>query len=182
MRAVGAVLLLVTVALGWGVLTPPGANACTGRLLTFADAVSMSDGPIYAGHITRATKVGVSAVRVTIDVESVVRGPATTTLARVEAGAACDSVLVGQWGYVVRDVRDPEYPEGPDDLFFHIGAATAREALAAAGLPDTSTEQLIRAPVPERPPWLIVVTFTSVFGFLYFLRRNRRSSGDIREH
>ena len=139
MRVVAAVALLVLIGLAVGASDPPDARACTGRVVGFDEALRMSEGSVYAGRVRQVEPAGIEAVNAVIDVQLVVRGAGSGTIERLASAVSCEPILVGDWGYVVRDVRDPQYPGAPDDLFFAIGTSIARPILRAAGLPDTST-------------------------------------------
>lgn len=119
MRVVGVALLLIVTGLAATAWRPEVASACTGRTLDFEDAIGMSNGAIYAGRIKRAEPAAVFWVDLTIDIDLVSRGPAVTQVRRAQAGHVCDGIRVGQYGYMVRGVHDPEYPGADlDDLFF----------------------------------------------------------------
>ena len=177
MRVLGATLLFIlagTVVTAW---RPEAASACTGRVLDFRDAIRLSDGPIYAGRITRAESAATFWVDVTIDIDLVVRGPAATRVRRAQAGQVCDGILAGQWGYMVRDVRDPDYPESKhDDLFFRVSPSYGRSVLRAAGLPDTSTASGVpNEGVSSLPSTWLALGAGIAFVVAYLrLRRDRR--------
>ncbi len=169
MRVIGVALVLVVAVLAGSAARPDAASACMGRILEFRDAVGTADGAIYAGRITRAD-YSTFTIDVTMDIDHVVRGPADPRVLRAQAGDVCDGINVGEWGYMVRDVRHPDVGSETDDLFFPIGRYAARGALIAAGLPDTSTVPAAAASEPSpnaRWAWL---TFWSVAGFLLALR------------
>ena len=182
MRVLGATLLLILASMVVTAWRPEAASACSGRNLDLRDAIGLSHGPIYAGRITRAESAATFWVDVTIDIDLVVRGPAATRVRRAQAGDVCDGILAGEWGYMVRDVRDPEYPESKhNDLFFHVSPSYGRNVLRAAGLPDTSTASGVpNENVPSVPwGWLAL---SSGIGFVVAyrgLRRDRRE-GSIR--
>lgn len=138
MRTFGAALVLVIVGLGLAAVRPAAVSACSGVTLAFEDALSLSDGAIYAGRVTRADTTNTFWVDLTIDIDRVVRAPATERVPRAQAGNVCDGIEVGQYGYIVRDVLNPEHGPDKQDLFFRVSRFDARAALIAAGLPDTS--------------------------------------------
>lgn len=179
MRVIVAVLALLTVGLGVSISHPEAAHACSGRRLDLKDALRMSHGAVYAGRIERAEPRPGSfrGYDITIDVEIVVRGPAAPRLRRADAGAVCDPIMAGTWGYIVRDVRDPEYPGVIDDLFFRVSRYYGRNAVRAVGLPDTAATPATRddslAVVPLG--WLAV---SSAVGFAVAYRRVRRPRTD----
>ena len=152
-RVVGVALLLVTVGLGSAALRPAAVNACVGVALDFEDALGMTNGAIYAGRITRAEPAATFWVDLTIDIDRVVRGPVATRVPRAQAGHVCDGIQVGQHGYIVRGILDPDY--GPDrhDMFFRVSPSEAQTALIAAGLPDTSTPSGGKTTTAPTTPW-----------------------------
>ncbi|HEU0234974.1 MAG TPA: hypothetical protein VFR14_00895 [Candidatus Limnocylindrales bacterium] len=152
-RTVGAALVLVVVGLGLTAVRPATVSACTGVTLDFEDALSLSDGAIYAGRITGADIANYFWVDLTIDIERVIRGPAVQRLSRAQAGHVCDGIQVGQYGYIVRDVLNPEYGPKKQDFFFRVNQSDARAALLAAGLPDTSTAPDSAARTALAMPW-----------------------------
>jgi hypothetical protein len=177
MRVVGLALLLVVVGLAVAAWRPEAASACTGRTLDFEDALRASNGAIYAGRITRAEAAATFWVDLTIDIDHIVRGPAATRVRRAQAGYVCDGIQVGQYGYIVRGVRDPQFPgTGSEDVFIRISRSAARAALIAVGLPDTSTLPVDVAPTAPAVPWAWLA-FWSAVAFLLAsrdLRRHRR--------
>ena len=178
MRVVGGAVLLLVVGLAAAAWRPEAASACTGRTLDFKDAISLSNGAIYAGRIRRAERAATFWTDLSIDIDLVVRGPAATRLRRAQAGYVCDAILVGQYGYIVRGVRDPQYSgAGLSDLFFRVGGSLtrsdARGALAAAGLPDTSTLPDPTTQAPPAMPWAWLA-FWSATAFALWSHRLRR--------
>ena len=165
MRAIVVAILLVLVGVAAGTVRPEAVSACIGRILAFEDAIHLSDDAIYGGRITRAEISGTFFYDVTMDIDLVVRGPVTPRLRRVQAGDICDGIRVGEWGYIVRDVHDPNWPgSGPDDLFFPIGRYVARNALIAAGLPNTSTLPVdTHEPRSSHPLSLLTIWFVTAF-------------------
>jgi hypothetical protein len=137
MRVLGAVILLTLVALGGGAGRPQSASGCSGSALTFAEAIGLSDGAIYAGRVTRVETAGEAWLDLTIDVDLVVRGPASRNVPRAQAGVACEGISEGEWGYIVRGIHD-ERDQRATNMFFRMSSTAARDALQSAGLPDTS--------------------------------------------
>jgi hypothetical protein len=152
-RVAGVALILVIVGLGAAAWRPAAVSACVGVTLDFEDALRLSDGAIYAGRITRAETAATFWIDLTIDIDRVVRGPAATRVSRAQAGDVCDGIQVGQYGYIVRGVLDPEYGPDKHDVFFRINRSDARAALIAAGLPDTSTTSEGKSPSAPATPW-----------------------------
>ena len=175
MRAISVAVLLVAGGLAAAAWRPDAASACTGRTLDFADAIRMSHGAIYAGQITRAHDAASFWIDLTIDIDLVVRGPAATRVRRAQAANVCDGIQVGQYGYIVRGVRDPQYP-GNEDVFVRISGSDARAALLAAGLPDTSTLPDAATPTAPAVPWAWPVLWLAAAFVLASrdLRRRRR--------
>ncbi len=171
MRVLAAVAVLTLGSVAANLSAPLQVRACTGPSIEFADALRASRGSIYAGRITRVTGSRLGSSKVTIDVDIVVRGPANQTLAEVIAPFVCDPIVEGQWGYMVRDVRDPQYATGSADVFFAIGTSVARPALRAAGLPQTATAIERRPPSGPNDafmPWLVVAltAYLTIYGLL----------------
>jgi hypothetical protein len=167
-RTVGAALVLVIVGLGLTAVRPATVSACTGVTLDFEDALPLSDGAIYAGRITRADIADYFWIDLTIDIERVVRGPATQRVSRAQAGHVCDGIQVGQYGYIVREVLNPEYGPEKQDLFFRVSQSDARAALLAAGLPDTSTAPDSEARTALAMPWtLVALWLAAAFAILF---------------
>jgi hypothetical protein len=152
-RAAGVALVIVVVGLGSTALRPAAVSACTGVALDFDDALRLSDGAIYAGRITRAETAATFWVDLTIDVDRVVRGPVATRVPRAQAGHVCDGIQVGQYGYIVRGILNPDYGPDKQDMFFRGTRSDARAALLAAGLPDTSTPPEAETPAARTAPW-----------------------------
>lgn len=179
MRVIGVALALVVACLAASAARPEATSACMGRILEFKDAIGMSDGAIYAGRITRAD-YATFTIDVTIDVEHVVRGPGAARVRRAQAGDVCDGIQVGEWGYMVRGVNDPQYGSETDDLFFRVGRFAARNALIAAGMPETSTVSAAAIEASPNPPWSWLA-FWSVAAFVLALRslRGRRCEDPI---
>lgn len=179
MRAVCAATLLVLVGMVATAVRPDPISACVGRILAFEDAIRMSDGPIYAGRITRAEYAETFWMDVTIDIDIVVRGPAATRVRRAQAGDICDGIRVGEWGYIVRGVRDPHWPgTGPDDVFFAISRSKARTALSAAGLPNTSSAVDAIPQEASGVPWAwLAVWFVAAFAITWREGGRRRRKG-----
>jgi len=179
MRVVCATFLLIMAGTVVTASRPEAASACVGRVLDFRDAIGLSDGPIYAGRITRAETAATFWMDVTIDIDLVVRGPAATRVRRAQAGSVCDGIRAGEWGYMVRGVRDPGYPESKHfDLFFRVGPSYARNALRAAGLPDTSTAPGFESGIVPNLPW-VWLALSSCIGFVVAYRglgRHRREN------
>jgi hypothetical protein len=176
-------VLATAAVLGLGVVTaslsaPLQARACTGPSIEFADAVRSSQGSIYAGRITDVARARTGYSTVTMTVQIVVRGPARETLSRVLPPFVCDSIDEGQWGYMVRDIRHPDYIDGTADVFFGIGNSVARPILRAAGLPDTGTaiEEPSRARSKDAVAVVVAVTLTAYVA-IYGLIRVRPTSG-----
>lgn len=138
MRTFVAVFLLVLVAAGGIAARPDIATGCSGSVLEFEDAIRLSDGAIYAGRITGAEMAGEAWIDLTIEIDLVVRGPASRHVPRAQAGVACEGISTGEWGYIVRGIHDARDARATN-MFFRISPATARDALNSAGLPDTST-------------------------------------------
>ena len=185
MRVVGGAVLLLVVGLAAAAWRPEAASACTGRTLDFKDAIGLSNGAIYAGRIKRAGRAATFWTDLSIDIDLVVRGPAATRLRRAQAGYVCDAILVGQYGYIVRGVRDPQYSgAGLSDLFFRVsGSLTrsdARAALAAAGLPDTSTLPEPQTQPPPAVPWAWLAFWATTASVLASRRlRGRRRRNPV---
>jgi hypothetical protein len=133
-------------------------------VLSFEDAIRLSDGAIYAGRVTNAQTVDLFWIDLTIDIEVVVRGPAARQVPRAQAGAACDGIREGEWGYVVRGIHDSQDPRA-SNLFYRISRSAARSVLDAAGLPDTSTSTV---GANERGAWpwpLVAIIAVVAFAF-----------------
>jgi hypothetical protein len=153
---------------------PEAAAACEGESISFEDAIRKADGAIYAGRITRAD-YRAGGYDITVDVQSVVRGPAAERIRRAYPGSYCDGIGTGQWGYVVRKVPDLYDPTRRHDLFFRIGRYYGRSALASAGLPDTATALDTRPTAASRSlGWLAVLAGAA--SFLVAYRRSRTDS------
>ena len=179
MRAIAAALLLVVAGMTAGASRPEVVSACVGRYLDFEDAIGMSDGAIYAGRITRAEIADTFWFDVTIDIDFVVRGQASTRVRRAQAGHVCDGIQVGQHGYMVLGVRDANFPgSDPEDLFFRVSRSRARAALIAAGLPDTSTSSDAETRPPPSLPWtwLAFWSATAMLAFRGLRRRDQSTS------
>ncbi len=152
-RMIGVALLLVIVGLTDAAWRPEAVSACTGRALEFEDALRVSTGSIYAGRIIRAETADTFWVDLTIDIDRVVRGPAAARVRRAQAAYVCDGIQVGQYGYIVRGVGDPDYPSDDQDVFIRVSRSDARAALIAAGLPDTSTLPSHETTAGRAMPW-----------------------------
>lgn len=171
-------MVLLIVSLGLGALRPAAVSACSGVTLDFKDALPLSDGSIYSGRITRADIADTFWIDLTIDIDRVVRGPADQRVPRAQAGHACDGIQIGQYGYIVRDVLNPEHGPEAQDLFFLVSQSDARAALLAAGLPDTSTapEGATRS-APALPwTWLALWLAATLALASRSLRRKRRDN------
>lgn len=151
MRAVLVAILLSLVAAAGTAVRPETARACVGSELSFKDAVLLSDGAIYAGRISRTEIVDQFWIDLTIDIDLVVRGAASREVSRAQAGAACDGIREGEWGFIVRGIHDARDPRA-DNLFFRMSRSEARAALDAAGLLDTSTPPTAPAEAPDMTP------------------------------
>ena len=180
----GAAFLLTLVAVAGAAARPEVARACSGSVLVYEDAIRLSDGAIYAGRVTGVEPAGEAWIDLTIDVDLVVRGPASRHVPRAQAGVACNGIVEGQWGYVVRGVHDAQ--RSATNLFFRISTSAAREALHSAGLPDTSTAtRSAREPSDTWHGALLAIAVVAGFGFsaqwLGYRRRSRALviSGDI---
>ena len=138
MRILGAAILMTLVAVAGVAERPEGASGCSGSVLEFEDAIRLSDGAIYAGRVTGVEAVGEAWTDLTIDIDLVVRGPASRHVPRAQAGVACEGIVEGQWGYIVRGIHDARDARATN-MFFRMSSAAARDALHSAGLPDTST-------------------------------------------
>jgi hypothetical protein len=175
-RTVRVVLVLVLVGIGLAAVRPAPVSACVGVNIEFEDALRLSHGAIYAGRITRADDAYSFWIDLSIDIDRVVRGPAAVRVPKAQAGHICDGIQVGQYGYIVRDVINPEDGPGKRDLFFRVGWYYARAALIAAGLPDTSTAPAASTRTAPEVPWswlgfwLAATLVLAVGG----LRRHRR--------
>jgi hypothetical protein len=164
MRVLAGVILLMLLAIGVVAGRPQGANGCSGSVLTFEDAIRLSDGAIYAGRVTRAEAAGEAWQDLTIAIDLVVRGPASRDVPRAQAGVACEGISEGEWGYVVRGIHDEPDPRATN-MFFRMSSTAAREALHSAGLPDTSTAT--RPANGPRDSWhgaLLVIAALAGFG------------------
>lgn len=174
MRAVRVAIFLSLVAAAGVAARPEAASACVGSVLSFKDAIALSEGAIYAGRISRTEIVDQFWIDLTIDIDLVVRGPASGEVPRAQAGAACDGIREGEWGYIVRGVHDSQDPRA-DNLFFRISRSAARAALDAAGLPDTSTATDHADAPPDILPWplLAVVAVAGFWVSAHHLGRDR---------
>lgn len=175
-RTLAAALVLVIVGLGWSAVSPAAMSACSGVILDFEDALPISDGAIYAGRITRANVADTFWIDLAIDVDGVVRGPAAERVPRAQAGHVCDGIRVGEYGYIVRGVLNPEHGPERQDLFFRVSQSDARAALIAAGLPDTSTAAFGATRSGAAMPWTWLAVWLATMLALVFagLRRHRR--------
>jgi hypothetical protein len=173
MRALVASILALA-ALGATASDPKAAHACTGRVLELEDALRMSQGAVYAGHIVRSEPRLGSGYDITIEIDTVVRGPAAPRLRRASTGRACEPIFAGAWGYIVRDVKDPEYPEAVDDLFFRVNRYVGRNAVRAAGLPDTATGPEAPDAIRTDVPWGWLTVWATVFALTYRRLGQRR--------
>ena len=175
-RVVSVALVLLIVGLGSAALRPATVSACTGVALDFDDALGLSDGAVYAGRITRAEAAATFWVDLTIDIDRVVRGPASTRVPRAQAGHVCDGIQVGEYGYIVRGILNPDYGPDRQDMFFRISQSDARAALIAAGLPDTSTPSGGETPTSPTTPWTWLALWLAATSVLASrgVRRHRR--------
>ena len=170
-----AVILAMVVAFGLVASTPDEVAACVGRTMNFATAIRLSDGAIYAGRILGADDVDQFWKSLDIDIDVVVRGPAPPRVGRAQAGSVCDGIRVGEYGWIVRGVDDPY--SSTEDLFFAISESAGRGALAAAGLPDTSTANVNSKPRIDQSAWLLVWAIAT-FGLAYLHLRARQRPPD----
>ena len=176
MRMLGAAFLLTLVAVAGAAARPDVARGCSGSVLLFEDAIRLSDGAIYAGRVTGVKPAGEAWIDLTIDVDLVVRGTASRHVPRAQAGVACDGIVEGQWGYIVRGIHDARDARATN-MFFRMSSAAARDALHSAGLPDTSTAT--RAADEPSDTWrgaLLAIVAVAGFGFsAQWLGYRRRS-------
>jgi hypothetical protein len=175
-RVISIALVLLVVGFGSAAVRPAAVSACSGVALDLEDALRLSDGAVYAGRISRAEMADTFWVDLTIDIDRVVRGPADSRVRRVQAGHVCDGIQVGQYGYIVRGIENPDYGPGQQDMFFRVSRSEARTALLAAGLPDTSTPSPGETPTAHTSLWTwlaVLLAATVVLTFLGLCRHRR---------
>jgi hypothetical protein len=159
-RSVHIAFLLAAVIVGVGTWQPAVANACSGRHVTLRDAVRASDGAVYAGRITEASPTEIFWVSIRIDIDHVLNGRAASRVERAQAGSVCDGIQVGQYGIVVRGIREP-LSDNPD-LFFAMTRSEAEAALRSLAAPDTSTAPEAPGPADTSPAWAWVIGWTAL--------------------
>jgi hypothetical protein len=168
-------VVFLVAALGLSALGQPlAAAACSGPTLSLEDAVAKSDGAIYAGRITRATPT-TFWMDISIDVDVVVRGSAATELPRAQAApSACEPIRVGEYGFIVRGISDPE--NSSEDRFYVLSRSAGLAALAEVGLPDTA----MAGPADAAPALPVGPALAGLAGFIAIVatwRRVRRLRG-----
>lgn len=164
MGSLRSAVLLAVVIFSASAWQPAAVSACTGRSVTFEDAARASHGAVYAGQITRADIADQFWISLQIDIDRVLTGPAASRVPRAQAGSVCDRIQVGQYGIVVRGVREP-VSDSPD-LFFAMTRPEAQAAFRALTAPNTSTGPPAPAANDTNGGWLwLVVWAVMTLGF-----------------